>query len=287
VSEQTETDRFLGTVLTVRQVTLYVLAALVTLIFAFPIYWLVLSSLKEPNAIRAWPPSLFTLDLTLENFRLLITDTNFPRWFKNSVIITSGNVLLTISLSTAAGYALTRYDIPQKKNLARMLLLTYMFPPILLGIPYFVVFDFIGLQNTLLGIVLAHASLSLPFGTWIMWQFFQTVPISWEESAWACGAPRFRSMIEIALPGAFPGIVAVAIFTFSVSWNDFTLAFMLTTDPSVRVLTVGIRDFMTGGRVLWGDLTAAGTLLVLPPMFLVFFLNRYILEGFSMGGFDQ
>jgi multiple sugar transport system permease protein len=120
-----------------------------------------------------------------------------------------------------------------------------------------------------------------------MWQFFQTVPISWEESSWICGASRIRSMIEIALPGAFPGIVAVAIFTFSVSWNDFTLAFMLTTDPSVRVLTVGIRDFMTGGRVLWGDLTSAGVLLVLPPMLVVFFLNKYILEGFSMGGFDR
>jgi len=270
-----------------RQLTLYVLAAVVTVIFAFPVYWLVISALKEPNAIRAWPPSLFTLDLTLENFRLLITDTNFPRWFKNSVIITAGNILFTVTLSTTAGYALTRYDIPQKKNLARMLLLTYMFPPILLGIPYFILFQSIGLQNTLIGIMLAHASLSLPFGTWIMWQFFQTVPISWEESAWACGASRLRSMVEIALPGAFPGIVAVAIFTFSVSWNDFTLAFMLTTDPSVRVLTVGIRDFMTGGRVLWGDLTSAGVLLILPPMILVFFMNKYILAGFSMGGFDR
>jgi multiple sugar transport system permease protein len=203
------------------------------------------------------------------------------------VLITAGNIVFTITLSTTAGYALTRYDIPQKKNLARLLLLTYMFPPILLGIPYFLLFDAIGLQNTLFGIMLAHASLSLPFGTWIMWQFFQTVPISWEESSWVCGASRLRSMVEIALPGAFPGIVAVAIFTFSVSWNDFTLAFMLTTDPSVRVLTVGIRDFMTGGRVLWGDLTSAGVLLILPPMLVVFFLNKYILEGFSMGGFDR
>lgn len=270
-----------------RRLALYVLAGLVTVLFAFPVYWLVLSSLKQPDAIRAWPPALFTLDLTLQNFRLLILETNFLRWFRNSVIITTGNILFTITLATAAGYALTRYDIPQKKNLARMLLLTYMFPPILLGIPYFILFQALGLQNTLLGIMLAHASLSLPFGTWIMWQFFQTVPISWEESAWVCGTSRIRSMFEIALPGAFPGIVAVAIFTFSVSWNDFTLAFMLTTDPSVRVLTVGIRDFMTGGRVLWGDLTAAGTLLILPPMIVVFVLNKYILEGFSMGGFDR
>lgn len=282
-----QADSLAPSVYSLHRLTLYVLAGVVTVIFVFPVYWLIISSLKEPSAIRSWPPSLFTLDLTLENFRLLVSDTNFPRWFKNSVLITAGNIVFTITLSTIAGYALTRYDIPQKKNLARLLLLTYMFPPILLGIPYFLLFDAIGLQNTLLGIMLAHASLSLPFGTWIMWQFFQTVPISWEESSWVCGASRLRSMVEIALPGAFPGIVAVAIFTFSVSWNDFTLAFMLTTDPSVRVLTVGIRDFMTGGRVLWGDLTSAGVLLILPPMFLVFFLNKYILEGFSMGGFDR
>ncbi|WP_380676202.1 carbohydrate ABC transporter permease [Salinigranum sp. GCM10025319] len=282
-----QADSLAPSVYSLRRLTLYVLAGVVTVVFAFPVYWLIISSLKEPSAIRSWPPSLFTLDLTLENFRLLVSDTNFPRWFKNSVLITAGNIVFTITLSTTAGYALTRYDIPQKKNLARLLLLTYMFPPILLGIPYFLLFDAIGLQNTLLGIMLAHASLSLPFGTWIMWQFFQTVPISWEESSWVCGASRLRSMVEIALPGAFPGIVAVAIFTFSVSWNDFTLAFMLTTDPSVRVLTVGIRDFMTGGRVLWGDLTSAGVLLILPPMLLIFFLNKYILEGFSMGGFDR
>lgn len=287
MTEQADADSLLGSAINARQVVLYALAILVTVIFAFPVYWLILSSLKEPSAIRAWPPSLFTLELTLENFRLLITETNFPNWFKNSVIITAGNIVLTITLSTAAGYALTRYDFPQKKNLARMLLLTYMFPPVLLGIPYFLLFDYIGLKNTLLGIIIAHASLSLPFATWIMWQFFQTVPISWEESSWVCGASRLRSMVEIALPGAFPGIVAVSIFTFSVSWNDFSLAFMLTSDPSVRVLTVGIRDFMTGGRVLWGDLTAAGVLLILPPMLLVFFLNKYILEGFSLGGFDR
>jgi multiple sugar transport system permease protein len=287
VTEQADTGVLSPSLYGLRRLTLYVLAGIVAVIFAFPVYWLFLSALKEPNAIRSWPPSLFTLDLTLENFRLLITDTNFPRWFKNSVIITAGNIIFTITLSTTAGYALTRYDIPQKKNLARMLLLTYMFPPVLLGIPYFILFETIGLQNTLFGIMLAHASLSLPFGTWIMWQFFQTVPISWEESSWVCGASRIRSMVEIALPGAFPGIVAVAIFTFSVSWNDFTLAFMLTTDPSVTVLTVGIRSFMTGGRVLWGDLTAAAVLLIIPPMILVFFLNKYILEGFSMGGFDR
>lgn len=287
MTEQADTGVLSPSLYGLRRLTLYVLAGIVAVIFAFPVYWLFLSALKEPNAIRSWPPSLFTLDLTLENFRLLITDTNFPRWFKNSVIITAGNIIFTITLSTTAGYALTRYDIPQKKNLARMLLLTYMFPPVLLGIPYFILFETIGLQNTLFGIMLAHASLSLPFGTWIMWQFFQTVPISWEESSWICGASRIRSMVEIALPGAFPGIVAVAIFTFSVSWNDFTLAFMLTTDPSVTVLTVGIRSFMTGGRVLWGDLTAAAVLLIIPPMFLVFFLNKYILEGFSMGGFDR
>ncbi|MFB6108388.1 MAG: carbohydrate ABC transporter permease [Haloplanus sp.] len=287
MTERTDTGTLVPSAYRLRRLTLYVLAGVAVVVFAFPVYWLVLSSLKEPSAIRSWPPSLFTLNLTLDNFKLLITETNFPRWFKNSIIITTGNIIFTITLATTAGYALTRYDIPQKKNLARMLLLTYMFPPILLGIPYFILFDFIGLQNTLLGIMLAHASLSLPFGTWIMWQFFQTVPISWEESAWVCGTSRLRSMVEIALPGAFPGIVAVAIFTFSVSWNDFTLAFMLTTDPSVRVLTVGIRDFMTGGRVLWGDLTSAGVLLILPPMVLIFFLNKYILEGFSMGGFEE
>jgi len=267
-----------------RKLITYVLAGVTTAVFAFPVYWILLSSLKPVGRIREWPPSFITLDLTLDNYITLVTSTNFPQWFVNTTIVTVGNIFLTLSLAICAGYALTRYEIPHSKNLARGLLLAYMFPPVLLGIPYFVLFNSIGINNSYLGIVLAHASLSLPLSTWIMWQFFQTVPISWEESAWICGASRFRTMLEIAVPGVFPGIAAVAIFTFSVSWNDFTLAYMVTSDPSMTLMTVGLRDFMQGGRILWGDLTAGASILIIPPIILVFTLNKYILEGFSFRG---
>lgn len=264
----------------------YVLVSLVVVIFGFPIYWMFISSIKPLGEITAFPPSLVPTEITLANYERLIFETRFLTWMKNSIIVASGNVVLTIILSTLAGYGLTRYDLPKKKGLAMVLIFTYMFPALMLAIPFFMIFYELGLINTYVGLILAHTAVTVPFTTWLMWQFFQTVPISWEESAWVCGASRFQSMVEVALPGALPGILASAIFAFSISWSDFTFALILVNDPEMTLLTVGIYQFLQGTQIYWDLIMASATLLVIPPLILIFTLNKYLLKGFSVGGFD-
>lgn len=268
------------------RVLLYLTAIVFLIIFGFPIYWMFISSIQPINEIFSYPPDLWPAAFTIDNYVRLIENTNYLTWLKNSVIITLGNIVLSTTLATFAGYSLTRYAIPFKKTLARSLLLAYMFPPLMLGIPYFILFLELGLISTYPGLIIAHASLTLPFSTWLMWQFFQTIPIEREEAAWICGASRFRSLMEIALPSALPGVIAVTIFAFAISWGDYTFALIIAQDKSTTPLTLGISTFIQGTEIFWGILMTGATLLVVPPLILVFFLNKYILEGFSVGGFE-
>jgi multiple sugar transport system permease protein len=254
---------------------------LTVLVFAFPLYWLILASFKPLGDIITYPPELFTLDLTLENYFILFRQTDYATWMKNSLTIAGGNIILSVTISAFAGYSLARFKVRQRKNIARAFIFSYMFPVMMLGLPYFVIYQRIGLISTRIGIILAHASVTLPFTTWIMWQFFQTVPMSWEESAWVMGASRWRSMLEVAIPAAMPGIVACAIFAFAISWNDFTFALVLITDPSKQVLTTGIARFVGTTETQWNNVVVGGSFLILPPFVVVYFLNRYLLEGFS------
>ncbi len=264
------------------QLLSYVVVALSIVFFGFPIYWMFISSVKPVSMITNFPPVFIPTEITFDAYRRLLTETRYLVWLRNSLIVAGGDVFFATTLSTLAGYAFTRYNIPVKRWLARIFIFGYMFPKLLLGVPYYMMFRQVGLLDTLPGLIIAHLAVILPFTTWIMWQFFQTVPISLEEAAWAYGASRWRGMFEVALPSALPGIVAVAIFAFAIGWTDYTFALLLISSPEQTVLTLGIQDFTQSLQIFWGNLMAASVGLVLPPLLLVMFLNRYILAGFSI-----
>lgn len=250
--------------------------------FVFPVYWMFISSIKPASAINDFPPQFIPVEVTLNPWRQLLFGTNYLVWLRNSLIITVSDVVISTLVSVFAGYALTRYNIPIKKWLARIFIFGYMFPKIMLGVPYYTLFQELGLTNTLVSVIIAHQAVILPFTTWLMWQFFQTVSISQEEAAWVYGASRLRGILEVALPSALPGIVAVAIFAFAVGWSDYTFALLLTSTPNVQPLTVGITSFLTAQEIYWGNLMAASAGLTLPPLIVVLFLNKYILAGFTV-----
>jgi len=269
-------------VYSVYRLAVYVVSGLAIVFFGFPIYWMFVSSVKPIQNITTYPPTFFPRHFTFQNYVQLFTNTGYTTWLTNSIIISIGIVVLTTVLSTLAGYALTRYRIPFKKWIAAMFIFGYMFPPITLGIPYFMIFLRLHLVNSLLAVVIAATSITLPFSTWLMWQFFQTVPISLEEAAWTNGASRFRGIFEVALPSALPGIIAVAIYAFAIGWNSFLFPFLFLETPGKKVLTTGLYSFLQGTQTYWGSLMAASAALTIPPLLLVLFLNRYIMEGFAI-----
>jgi len=249
---------------------------------AFPLYWTVSGAFRTPAALFKQPPNIAFFESTIDNFNRLLFETKFPRYFLNSVIVGIGATFLSTALATLGGYGITRATFRGKRNVARGVLFSYMFPPILLAIPLYTVFFNLGLLNSYFALMLAHTAITLPFSIWIMWQFFQTIPMEYEESAWISGAGQLRTFWEVVLPMARPGAIAIAIFSFALSWNDYTFAVVIMTDSNMQTLPVGVNTFIEQTAVNWGLVLSGGVLIMLPAFLLILFLQRYLLQGFRV-----
>lgn len=265
-----------------RRYALYGLMVALSVVYFFPVYWMTKSAFQSSEELYDRSIYFVPQNFTLENVTALLFDTPFLTFYKNSVIVVIGVVIVTLVTSTLAGYALTRIQIRGKRGIANLTIFSYMYPPLLLAVPMFMLWLSMGMLNTYVGLILAQSALTVPFSIWLMWQFFQTVPISLEESSWMYGASRTRGFFDIALPMAKPGIIAVAIFAFAVSWNDFTMAAILMRDTQMRTLPVGVMFFTEGYAVDWGMILAASLFIAIPPFLLVYFLQRYLLRGFQL-----
>ncbi|WP_251341286.1 carbohydrate ABC transporter permease [Haloplanus halophilus] len=273
--------------LQVRKAALYLVVILTCAVMMFPMYWMLVASIQPYDHIvqtPTWFPTQVIAALQIDAYISVFADRNFERWYFNSVLVAIIAIVSTVGASTLAGYGLTRVQFRGRKNFARLILFSYMFPPILLAFPQYQIWRQIGLLNSYIGISVAHIAISLPFGMWMMWKFFQTVPIAYEEAAWMNGASQFHSFKDVAIPMAKPGMVAVAIFTFAVSWNDFTMATILLPDSSMQTLPPAVQTFVQQNYVYWGQIMAASTLMSIPPFLLVYKLQESILEGFRTGG---
>lgn len=270
-----------------RKLTEYIFNLLtlgVVLLILGPIYWILATAVRPRREAVDLSPTLFPREFTLQHFEGLFFTTDFILWFANSVAVMIGVVTLTVVLSTLGGYGLARIDVPFRKTFARGILFGYMFPAILLAIPMFIFWVEWGLIDSYLGLILAETALALPFSLWLMWKFFQTVPYSLEESAQMNGATRFRAIIDIVLPMATPGIVAVGIFAFAISWNEYTMPLILMPSSENYVLTVGIETLIDIETVLWGRMMAGVFISILPSFVFVYAFQKYLLRGFRAGG---
>jgi multiple sugar transport system permease protein len=254
------------------------------IVVGFPFYWMLLTSLTPRQVLFQPPYKFFRLDVSLENFRDLFFATEFLIYLKNSLIAAAGAIALNVVAATLAGYGLTRFDFWAKRKFAQGILFSYMFPPMLMAIPLYIILSAMQMRNTYLGIILAHMSISLPLNIWLMWQYFQIVPISLEEAAWVSGAGKLRAMREICLPSALPGILSVAMFAFALSWNDFTFAFILQTDKKMFTLPIGLATFVEQTAIHWGMIMSSAVLVSIPTFAMVFFLQKYLVRGLGVAG---
>ena len=268
---------------TLKRVVIAAAIGAVVLFYLFPIYWMISSSLKGISSLSL-PATYFPTEITFSSYRQVLFESRFPTFYWNSVIVAIATMTISVVTSVLAGYGLARLTFPYKKTFARSILFGYMFPPVLLGIPIFMIWDRLNLINTRSGLVLAQLAIILPFSTWIMWKFFLSIDESYEEAAWLCGYSRPRAFFEVALPHAKPGVIAIAIWAFGMSWNDFTFALLLLSDLQVQTLPIGILAFLEQNTIFWGQMMAAVSLISIPPFVVVFTLQSYVLKGFSVGG---
>ena len=251
---------------------------------AFPLVWMFSTSFKPSGEIFATPPGLVPVRPTFDNFSRLLTETRFLTFFENSAFVSAATVLLTLAVSATGAYALTRFEFRGRDTVAGLILLTYMFAPIMIIIPFYILVKQFGIVNTRLALVLSYTTFCLPFCLWLLRSFFQSIPIELEEAALVDGAGRGRAVWYVMLPLALPGLIAAAIFTFILAWNDYLFALVLITSDELKTLPVGVNDLFNATIVDWGMIMAAGVVITVPAVAFFIAVQRYLIQGWGAGG---
>jgi ABC-type glycerol-3-phosphate transport system permease component len=262
---------------------IYGLAALLLTICAFPLVWMVLTSIKPDREILTAVPTFIPSELTFDAYRRLFTSTNFAVYFKNSIVVAGAATLLTVAVGTLAAYGMTRFRFRGRELISTTMLFTYMFAPIMIVVPFYILMRELGLINSQLGLILAYATFSLPFSMWLLRSFFQSIPLDLEEAAMTDGASRPQAVLRVIVPLALPGVIAVTIFTFIVAWNDYLFARVLISSDNLKTLPVGINDIYVSTVTDWGMMMAAGVVITLPALVFFVLVQRYLIAGWGAG----
>ena len=249
----------------------------------FPLLWIIISSIKGKGELTGNPTAFLPKVVTLEYYRHVIFDLGFIVNIQNSVIISLATTGIAITISSLAAYGIVRFFPKIGTVLSKVLVTTYIFPPILLAIPYSIVMAKLGLTNTRIGLVLVYLSFSIPYAVWLLVGFFKTVPIGIEEAAKIDGANKIQVFMQVVIPLVAPGIVATAIYTFINVWNEFLYSLILINDTSKMTVAVALRS-LNGSEILdWGDMMAASTLVVVPSIIFFCLIQNKIAGGLSEG----
>lgn len=258
------------------------LMSVIVLVLNAPIILMILNSFQSTEDIVArrgiWPEVI-----TFANYARLIADTPFLIYLKNSLITALGSTVFSVFAAVLAGYALARFRSPLLTGYSRLLLAVQMFPIILALIPLFLVFRTLGLIDNPLSVILVYGVANLPFATWMARGYFESIPRELEEAALIDGCSHYSAFFRVVLPLSGPGLAAVSIFSFLLSYNEYFVANVFLRTRDAMTLPVGIQMFMQQFTTDWGGLMAAATLMMTPTLILFFFIQKFIVHGAVAG----
>ncbi|HKM66999.1 MAG TPA: carbohydrate ABC transporter permease [Candidatus Acidoferrum sp.] len=260
--------------------------AVFTILLAFPFYWMIITSFKQNVDLYTMEnnPFLFNAKPTLDHLKFLFTETRFVRWLGNTAFVGVIVVLITLVLAVPAAYSLARLAGRWGERLGIAIFLTYLVPPTLLFIPLSRMIAFLGLQDSLWGLILVYPTFTVPFSIWLLMGFFKSIPRELEDAAMVDGLTRFGAFLKLMIPISTSGILTVVIFTFTLVTQEFVYALTFISSESNQMIGTGIPIFLVRGDVYyWGALMAACLIASLPVAFLYnMFLDRFI-SGFTVG----
>lgn len=251
-------------------------------VIVLPIFWIFLTAFKQPRDVYSLASALWFTP-TLENIQTVFAHPwNLGDKILNSVLVASGTVLVSIPMATLAAYGFSRFEFPFKRTLFLTVIASQFIPSAVVVLPYFLMFKSWGMLDTRLGLVLVNISIVLPYSVWMIKGFIDAVPIEIEESAMVDGAPRWRVLLGIVVPVAWPGIITAAVFSFTLTWNEFLFSLILGKQHALT-LPIGLIGFRTERGDLW-ELMAAGGLLIMVPMFaLSLLMQKHFIGSLTAG----
>ncbi|CAG5086362.1 Sugar ABC superfamily ATP binding cassette transporter, membrane protein [Thermobacillus xylanilyticus] len=265
-----------------------VIGLVITLVFLFPVYWMVKTSITPITDVFQTPPKFIPTEISwqayVDNF---VRDAQMLRYIGNSFIVAFGTLLLSLLLAVPAAYGLARLDLKGKAVFMIFLLAVQMLPGITMAMPLYIMFSKLGLINDFLGLILADVIHSLPFAILVLRPSFLALPKGLEEAAMIDGCNKFTAFVKVVLPLVKPGMMTVSVFCFLFGWGDFIFALTLTSEDAVRPLTLGLYRFIGQYGTEWNNLMAVATIAAMPIILIFITLQRYVVGGIVAGSMKE
>ncbi len=261
----------------------YIALILASLISMFPVLWAITTALKTDGEVNSFPPTLLPGKLNPGNFSAVIFQSDFPKYLLNSVIVTVICILVATLIAAHAAYALTNFRIRYKKQMMFIILMTSMVPPVAMLVPLYMLSVKLGLYDTRFLLILIYTAWRVPVLAWILRGFFEKLPKELMEAGIIDGCSQAMVFYRIILPISKPGIVSAALLSAVYVWNDFLVSSTFTTKNELRMLSIGLYNYISQYGIQWGKLMAAVTISIVPIVILFVLLQRHFVEGMAAG----
>ena len=253
------------------------------LVCLFPFAWMALSSIKTLGELYTVPPHWWPDMPTIANYANVLFDSNIPRYFLNSVIISVGSTGLALALAIFASYGFARFEFRGKPFWQAFVLIGQLLPTAAIIVPLFITLRVLGLVNTYWGLILVYMIITLPLSVWMLTSYMKAIPPEVEEAAIIDGSSRLGVLFRITLPLSMPGLIAVLVYAFVTTWNEFIFALCFATDSSVKTLPIGLSEFSTEFNTDWGAVMAASVVMTLPIALLFLSMQKLFVGGLTAG----
>lgn len=263
-----------------KRVALYLTLILVVLVFIFPFYWMVTTSIKI--RIDTIDPEKWIFEPTFDNYRIVFEKRNFALYLRNSLVTVASTTLVSLALALPAAYGFARFRFKKKEDIAFAILSLRMLPAMCVVIPFFLLGRFTGLLDTSLLLIIVYMSFNIPFAIWMLRGFIEDLPVELEEAAWVDGCTLTQGLTRVVLPLIVPGLAATAIFIVIQSWNEFALALFLTSFQA-RTLPTMATMFLSVSGIVWGEMAAVGVMTTLPVLVFSLIIQKYLIRGLTFG----
>ena len=255
------------------------------IVYGFPLYWLVVTSLKSKGELFASTVHLVPHNPTLAAYTSVLIDRGFLVLLKNSIVVCTSTVIITLAIALLITYPITRLPLPARLriNVLNWALSLRFLPPIAVVIPYFAIVRTVQIYDQPIALIGIYSLFNLPLAIWMLKGFLAEIPLELEDAALVDGANRWTAFWRVLLPLAAPGVLAAGIIIFTFAWSEFLFALILTATPNSQTFPVGVQGLVTQFEIIWNDMAASGVIAMALPLLLMVIGRRYIVAGLTFG----
>ena len=270
----------------------WIFLVLLLLFTVIPIAWMISTSLKTQLGALQFPPTWIPANPTLDNYTRLLNPNNelgrtFLRYMGNSLLVATSTTIIGVAVAVPAGYAFSRFRFPGKNALFYAVLLRNMFPAVIFLIPLFILMRNLHLVNSYWSLIITYLTFGLPLSIWLLRGFYDNIPVQLEQAARIDGASRFQAFLLIVMPLSAPGIIATAIYSFILAWNEYLYALTFINDQNKLTVPVGLQRFFTEYVANWPGLMAAAFIMSIPVVVMFLLLQKYFIRALTEGAVKQ